>query len=286
MATIPHSIDSYASLEYRCPTCNKLVVKGILLKGHVEFKCIRCRTFFSFDGPAEHGRAQSYLIISDHDGTIENCSASVSQYLGYEPGTLIGKNVDMLYADEARRATDHTIASRAHSFPYLRFDTVHTAQSGEDVAVTVTLRELAAGERAQLVRMVHCTPPMPTGLRERATFDMCNHSDFEAALDLHGNIIYADARACTLSGYAPEELIGKYVFDFMPPEEAARRRKNMHDLFAAHASYRVFDSPVRIKDGRIVVYDAFATPSYDDFGTLIGYASLNWLKEDPRSGSA
>ena len=36
--------------EYRCKYCNKLFFKGDLIRGAIEVKCIKCKTFNQFNG--------------------------------------------------------------------------------------------------------------------------------------------------------------------------------------------------------------------------------------------
>ena len=280
MSDYTRAKDPYAELEYRCPHCNKLAVKGMLLKGYMEFKCLRCRKFFEVHDIPSRTNAQQYLVLSTLDGTITNCSTSITTVLGYSPKELIDADVSVLSADPSLCITDETLAKRTSQFQYLRFDTQHHAKNGSDIWVTITLKILMFNDRKYIMRLVHVIPLRKAGIRKRGTFDMDRYSAFDAEFDLEGNIVYADRHACKLSGYKPEELIGKYWFDFVPPDEIAFRRANMRDLFASQVSYRVPDSRVRIKSGRIIEYEAFAAPKYDDFENLIGYMFTNWLKED------
>ena len=272
--------DPYAELEYRCPHCNKLAVKGMLIKGYMEFKCLRCRKFFEVHDIPSHTNTKQYLVLSTLDGTITNCSTSITEVLGYSPKELIDADVRVLSADSSLCITDETLAKRTSQFRYLRFDTQHRTKNGPDIRVTVTLKTLVFNGRKHIMRFAHVIPLRKAGIRKRDTFNKDRCSAFDAEFDLEGNIVYVDRHACKLSGYKPEELIGKYWFDFVPPDEVALRKANMRDLFASQVSYRVPDSRVRIKNGRILEYEAYAAPKYDDFENLIGYLFTNWLKED------
>lgn len=269
--------DPYAQLEYRCPECNKLVLKGMLLKGYAEFKCLRCKNVFGVHGMAAHDCTEQYLILTTPNGVITNCSVSTGNILGYTPEELMGIGISAVYGDTACHTTDRILAARAHMFRYLRFDTEHQTKDGSPVSVIVTLQSLSLSDQPHIARLMSIKPPLQTGIKERATFKANRYSDFSAEFDIKGNIVYADQRACELSGYVPEELIGKLWWDFVPPNEVTWRRANMDDLFASHASYRG-SSRVILKDGRIVEYEAFATPNYDDFGNVIGYKFTNWLE--------
>lgn len=267
----------YANLEYRCPKCNKLVVKGMLLKGYVEFKCTRCRTRFGFSGPADTNDSQ-YLILSTEDGVIENCSISTTEQLGYPLEELIGRKIDMLYADESTRTTDNILAKQARDFRYLRFDTNHLKADGSTVEVMVTLRSLSIGSRPQMARHIKIKVLPPKEILEAAACNNMHYNDFENELDLEGNLLYVDKRACDIANMKPEEVIGKCLWSFMTPEEAARRKENTRNFIASGLSYRILDASIPLKSGAIAKYETFATPVYDDFGEPIGFKSINWMK--------
>ena len=271
--------DPFAGLEYRCPVCSKLVLKGMLLKGYIEFKCLRCRSVFGVQGFSQNEHREQYLILSTKEGVITNCSTSTEKFLGRTPEELRKTNVSALYKTAAERTTDQVLASRVPKFPYLRFDTQHVAKPESLHDVTVTLKFLPSRSNPQVARLVRPRPATEVGIKERGTFLSGQYSNFDAEMDLKGNLVYADKKSFELSGYVPEEVIGKYWFDFVPPEEVAWREANMHELFASRASYRVLDSRVIRKDGKVVEYEAFGTPNYDDLGNLVGYKFTNWLKE-------
>jgi phage FluMu protein Com len=48
--------------EYRCPDCDKLLFKGLLIDSQVEIKCRRCRDLKILSGQA----ASQYLCLKEH----------------------------------------------------------------------------------------------------------------------------------------------------------------------------------------------------------------------------
>jgi PAS domain S-box-containing protein len=71
-------------------------------------------------------------------------------------------------------------------------------------------------------------------------------------------------------GYAPEEIIGKSPFDFMPPEEA----KRVGDIFVSYAAgrkpFRQLENVNRHKDGRLIIMETNGVPTFNN-GVFSGY---------------
>jgi phage FluMu protein Com len=82
--------------EYRC-SCGRLLFKGLVLSGHVQVKCKRCREVVLFDQPL-HVRTQeisseipdstSYSLLVDSKGHIKDASVSAVHRLGYSREAL------------------------------------------------------------------------------------------------------------------------------------------------------------------------------------------------------
>ena len=60
-------------------------------------------------------------------------------------------------------------------------------------------------------------------------------NDWVWEIDANGVYTYSSPRSLELLGYAPEEIVGKTPFDFMPPAEAQRVRNAFRPIYLAEA---------------------------------------------------
>jgi PAS domain S-box-containing protein len=95
--------------------------------------------------------------------------------------------------------------------------------------------------------------------------------DWTWEVDGHGRYTYASPKVRDLLGYAPEEVVGKTPFDFMPADEARR----VGEIFAAVAvrglPFNALENINRHKDGRLIVLETSAMPVLGPAGELLGY---------------
>ncbi|MHB0938051.1 MAG: PAS domain-containing sensor histidine kinase [Armatimonadota bacterium] len=100
-------------------------------------------------------------------------------------------------------------------------------------------------------------------------------SDWVWEVDDHGIYIYASPKVTELLGYAPEEVIGKSAFDFMPAEEAARVKALFSNTVAARQPFVQLLNVNLHKDGRRVVLETSGVPVLDAQGNLTGYRGID-----------
>jgi two-component system cell cycle sensor histidine kinase/response regulator CckA len=100
-------------------------------------------------------------------------------------------------------------------------------------------------------------------------------SDWIWEVDRNGAYAYASPKVRDLLGYAPEEVIGRSFFDFMPPEEAARTSDFFRHVAAAG---RPFAGHVKVnlhRDGRRVWIETSGVPVFDAAGSVLGYRGID-----------
>ncbi len=100
-------------------------------------------------------------------------------------------------------------------------------------------------------------------------------SDWIWEVDANGAYTYASPKVKDLLGYAPEEVVGKTPFDFMPPEESARVGVLFADIVAARQPFERLENVNRHKDGRRVVLETSGVPILDRDGALLGYRGID-----------
>lgn len=76
-------------------------------------------------------------------------------------------------------------------------------------------------------------------------------------------------------GYTSEEMIGKNLFDFMPPEEAKKAKAAFSQVCDQKASVKNLETWNFRKDGDKACMVMSGVPFFDDEGMLIGYRGID-----------
>ncbi len=94
-------------------------------------------------------------------------------------------------------------------------------------------------------------------------------------LNSEGAYTYTSPQVENILGYTPDEIIGKTLFDLMPPEEAARVSKIVDNLKKTDSPIIALQNINLHKDGSHVVLESSAVPIFDKTGILTGYHGID-----------
>lgn len=89
------------------------------------------------------------------------------------------------------------------------------------------------------------------------------------SMDLEGRWTFVNHAALGIYGYEPEEMLGRKVTEFLPPERAEAGRRFLDDVRAGTPRLR-FETEHLRKDGKRVQLSVNAILLRDDFGNIIG----------------
>ena len=91
-------------------------------------------------------------------------------------------------------------------------------------------------------------------------------------VDPTGKYTYSSPVVKKILGYEPEEVLGKYFFDFFHPDEKKKLMKATTKAFEHKKSFRKFINQNLCKDGKTsVVLSTSGVPLFDAEGNFIGY---------------
>ena len=91
-------------------------------------------------------------------------------------------------------------------------------------------------------------------------------------VDTTGKYTYSSPVVKKILGYEPEEVLGKYFFDFFHPDEKKKLMKATTKAFEHKKSFRKFINQNLCKDGKtLVVLSTSGVPLFDAEGNFIGY---------------
>ncbi|MBI4497222.1 MAG: EAL domain-containing protein [Chloroflexi bacterium] len=102
-----------------------------------------------------------------------------------------------------------------------------------------------------------------------------NTSDILWQVDQHGVYTYCSPNVTRILGYAPEEVLGRTPFDFMPPEDAQRMRDLFASLAAERKPFALVPHRIFHKDGSLMVMECSGQPVCDAAGVLQGFRGVD-----------
>ncbi len=100
-------------------------------------------------------------------------------------------------------------------------------------------------------------------------------SDWVWETDINGKFTYASPKVKELLGYEPEEVIGRFAFDFTTPEEAEDNREYLRQKAALKRAFAGMEKLNRHKNGRLVVLESSGVPFFDLEGRILGYRGID-----------
>jgi PAS domain S-box-containing protein len=94
-------------------------------------------------------------------------------------------------------------------------------------------------------------------------------------IDERGRYTYVSPNSQALLGYAPEEVLGKTPFDFMPESEARRVSEVFLALVAERKPFSALENVNRHRDGHQVILETSGVPVFGPDGGFHGYRGMD-----------
>jgi len=89
--------------------------------------------------------------------------------------------------------------------------------------------------------------------------------------DPDGRFTYSSPVVTPILGYSPEEVTGKFFFEFFIPDEREGLKKEAYALLSRKQPFRGFVCPALHKDGRTIFLTSSGAPIGDQDGRLAGF---------------
>ncbi len=99
-------------------------------------------------------------------------------------------------------------------------------------------------------------------------------SDWIWEVNEQGIVTYASPKLNELLGYTPAEVMGKYLFDMMPPEEADRIRMQFSEIARSCRPIVNLVTTNQHKKGVSVILEICGVPVFDQAGVFHGYRGV------------
>jgi PAS domain S-box-containing protein len=94
-------------------------------------------------------------------------------------------------------------------------------------------------------------------------------------MDVQGKYIYSNPVVEILLGYQPDEVIGKYFYEFFSDQHKTAIKNRMFQIMGNLKPIRFFESHLIRKDGLEVFMETNGVPFFDDQGDLLGYRGIS-----------
>ncbi len=102
-----------------------------------------------------------------------------------------------------------------------------------------------------------------------------NTGDWIWEVDAEGRYTYSSPVVEQVLGYKPEEVLGKFFYDFFHPDERERLKSAAFDVFRKKEPFTNFVNPNIHKDGHVVLLETNGVPIIGPEGELLGYRGVD-----------
>ena len=99
-------------------------------------------------------------------------------------------------------------------------------------------------------------------------------NDWVWEIDLHGAFTYVNPKAGEITGYAPEEILGKRTIDFMSPDEAQQFAEVIGFFVSTRQPFTRLEKTLIHKKGHAVILESSGSPVFTAQGMLQGYRGI------------
>ncbi len=223
------------------------------------------------------------VYAKDAEGRYLLFNAAAAQATGKAPPDVMGKDDTFLFPpNEAKRVMegDRAVMESAKAQTY---EEVVTTASGETTTYLSTKGPLfdAEGRLVGLfgiARNITDRKRMEDALRkseQRFRSLVETTSDLVWETDKDGFYTYVSPKVRDLLGYAPEEVIGKKAFDFMPMNEAQRASALLLEIVEPRRPFAGFRNIHLHKNGAEIVIETSGVPVMDARGNFLGYRGID-----------
>ncbi len=225
---------------------------------------------------------QDIFYRTDLEGTITMVSPNGIRIGGYDsPDSLIGQNVSVLYADPVER--DQFLAAlkqngSVYAYPLRLKDrlgkTRHVTSSSHFYRDARGSIRGIEGVIHDVTERVNAEQALQKSEQKfRSLVETTN--DFIWEIDETGAYVYASPQVHGMLGYAPDEVIGRTPFDFMPQDEAERVHATFYPFMAGHLPFSAIENRNLRKDGREVVLETSGVPVFTKDGLFTGFRGID-----------
>lgn len=224
------------------------------------------------------------IFMLDPTGHVASWNAGAAKIKGYTAEEVIGKHFSMFFPrEDVESGKPQRLLEQARTFGRFEDNAWRVRKDGSRFWADVVMTALRSRE-GELVGFVKVTRDMTAQhdaerrlqeSEERFRLLVDSVKDYAIfMIDPAGRIVSWNRGAERIKGYTADEVMGKHISIFYPPEDAAAAKPERL-LRAAAENGRVEDEGWRVrKDGTRFFADVVITAVWDGSGGLRGYSKV------------
>ncbi len=241
---------------------------------------------------------QVSIIASDPEGLITIFNTGAERMLGYSADEMAGKQTPAIFHLESEIRTRGRELSQEYGRPVTGFEVfvlkarengseesewTYRKKNGELIYVSLNVTAIRnkkgeitgfLGIAVDITRRKQVEKELRES-EERFRDIAQSTSDWIWETGAQGRYTYVSSGMDTIMGYAPEELLGKTPFDFMPEKEIERVSTIYTQIIEEEKPIVELENLNRSKDGREVYLLTNGVPRFDNEGNLMGYRGVD-----------
>ena len=94
-------------------------------------------------------------------------------------------------------------------------------------------------------------------------------------VDVQGRYVYSSSMSEKILGYKSEEIIGRYFYDFLHPDDREELKRRTFEVFAQRTTFKNFQKRNIRKDGQVVIIETSGVPVVDENRRMLRYRGLD-----------
>jgi PAS domain S-box-containing protein len=223
------------------------------------------------------------IFLADAEtGIIVDCNRAATELVGREKSEIVGKHQRILHPPEKiEGGFSRTFKQHLKEKEGQVLETQVITKNGEikEVAIKANVFELGDKKTVQgIFRDITEHKKVEEFLKEeqeRFRDIEDNTGDWIWETDSEGKYTYASPVVEQLLGYKPEEVLGKYFYDFFVPEEKEQIKEAASDVFSRRERFKGFVNRVIHKNGYIIILETSGVPRFSKDGQFLGYRGVD-----------
>lgn len=221
------------------------------------------------------------VIVTQPDGTITYWNRAAETMYGWTAQEVLGQSVMLITVPEPSYNIGHEIMERLRTGEVWTGEFLTRRRDGTLMPILVTDVPFTdeSGNLAGIIGVsldISERKKMEEALREnqRLIQGIIDHSPVMLFVkDLEGRILLINRRAAADLGHTPEELVGRYDAEFVPPEMAAIYHANDQQVLASGQPQTVEEDVVYTDGLHTVMSVKF--PILDDQGQIVAIGGIS-----------
>ena len=218
-------------------------------------------------------------VVVDDTGAIVATNEHTEKLFGYDPGDLVGREVEVLVPERFRhrhRGHRGTYAEAAHPRPMgAGLQLSGRRRDGTEFPVDISLAPVPGVDRPLFVAAVRDATERTAataGLAQLAAI-VRSSSDAIASVTVEGTITSWNAGAQRLFGYAASDIVGRHISLLIPEDASPEFEELLDDVLTRGGSGR-HDTRWRRRDGSRVDVAVALSRLTDPAGRSLGFSAV------------